>query len=173
MAFPHFESKAIYGKAVNMVDIKGYEGLYAVTSCGKVWSYRSNKFLKLCDNGKGYLIAGLSKDGKSKMHRVNRLVAKAYIPNPNNYPQVNHRDENKTNNSVCNLEWCDNKYNLNYGTHNARMARTLSISVICVETGEIFGSISEARKAMESNNSIAKACSGECETAYGFHWNYV
>ena len=99
-----------------MKDIKGYEGLYGITSCGKVWSYYSKKFLKPKDNGNGYLQVILYKDKEKKSCYVHRLVADAYIPNTENLPQINHRDENKTNNCLQNLEWCDAKYNINYGT---------------------------------------------------------
>ena len=96
-----------------MRDIPGYESLYAVTSCGKVWSYRRKKFLKPSDNGLGYLQVKLSKDGKTKTYKVHRLVAEAFISNPLNLPQINHKDENRANNALLNLEWCDAAYNSN------------------------------------------------------------
>ena len=86
------------------IEIKGYEQ-YAVTSCGKVWSYKSNKFLKPHKDKKGYYRVNLSINGKLKNALIHRLVAIAYIPNPCNKPQVNHIDGNKTNNSLKNLEW--------------------------------------------------------------------
>ena len=83
-----------------MKDIRGYEGLYAITSCGKVWSYRRKKFLKPGVIQGGYLNVVLTnKDGQQKNHRVHRLVAEAYIPNPEGKEQVNHKDENKYNNT--------------------------------------------------------------------------
>ena len=81
-----------------MRDVKGYEGLYAVTSCGKVWSYVSNKFLRPCYDKNGYILANLYKDKRLKTFKVHRLVAKAYIPNPDNLPQINHKDEVTSNN---------------------------------------------------------------------------
>lgn len=101
-------------------DIKGYEGLYQVSNFGNVKSLnykRTNKeaLLKLQTNTDGYKIINLRKDGKNKLYLVHRLVAMTFIPNPNNYPIVNHKDENKENNSVDNLEWCTHIYNLNYG----------------------------------------------------------
>ena len=77
-----------------MKDIVGYEGEYAITRDGKVWSYKRNKFLKCSDNGKGYYQINLYKNGKGKNYLIHRLVAEAYIPNPEGLPQVNHRDEN-------------------------------------------------------------------------------
>lgn len=99
-----------------MVDIVGYEGLYAITSCGKVWSYKRKKFLTPRPYKNGYLCVALCKDGKPKTVSIHRLVAIAYLSNENNLSDVNHKDENKTNNAVSNLEWCSHKDNINYGT---------------------------------------------------------
>ena len=118
-------------------DIEGYEGLYQVSNMGRVksvermkWSgkcyYKApERILKPRKNGGGYLVVMLSKNGKVKTCRVHRLVATAFIPNPNNLPQINHIDENKGNNHMENLEWCDSKYNNNYGTHNKRVSEKL------------------------------------------------
>ena len=106
-----------------MRDVVGFEGLYAVTSCGKVWSYRSKKFLKPYI-WRGYLKVDLYQNGKAKKCRINRLVAEAYIPNPEGKPQVNHLDENKANNNVNNLIWATVKENINYGTRTQRMIET-------------------------------------------------
>lgn len=118
-----------YGKSLvykkgnnNMKDIEGYEGLYAITSCGKVWSYKSKKFLKARYDKDGYISVALRKDGKTKYFFVHRLVAMAYIPNPNNLPEVNHKNEIKSDNNINNLEWCTRKYNANYGTIKERLA---------------------------------------------------
>lgn len=86
-----------------MKDIKNYEGLYAITSCGRVWSYRNQMFLKPANAGKGYLKVGLSKNGFLEQCYVHRLVAEAYIPNPLGLPEVNHLDEIKSHNYVNNL----------------------------------------------------------------------
>jgi hypothetical protein len=94
-----------------MVDISGYEGIYAITSCGRVWSYRKQKFLKGAGNPK-YLYVELGHGNKKYIHR---LVAEAYLPNPENLPCVNHKDENPQNNSINNLEWCSYQYNNIYG----------------------------------------------------------
>ena len=88
-----------------MVDIYGYEGLYAVTEDGKVWSYKRKKFLRPADNGHGYLTVSLHKDGNKKTQKIHRLVANAYLPNPSGLPEVNHIDENRANNNISNLEW--------------------------------------------------------------------
>lgn len=106
-----------------MRDIKGYEGLYGITSCGRVWSYRNKKFLKP-GNCQGYLRVVLCKKGEGQSFYVHRLVAEAYIPNPQGLPEVNHKDEVKSHNWINNLEWCDRTYNINYGTRTAKQKET-------------------------------------------------
>lgn len=107
-----------------MKDIKNFEGHYAVTSCGKVWSYKSKKFLKPRKDSSGYYQVSLWKDGKGKNYLLHRLVAEAYLPNPEGLPQINHKNENKADNCLNNLEWCTCKYNINYGTRNKRASQT-------------------------------------------------
>lgn len=103
--------------------VVGYEGLYEVSSYGRV--RRVNKGLLKLQNVKGYNQVCLYKCGIRKIIKVHRMVAIAFIPNPDNLPQVNHRDEVKSNNCVENLEWCDNKYNNNYGTKIERHKQTM------------------------------------------------
>ena len=107
--------------------IEGYEGLYEVSNLGRVKSLKCGRerILKPQMKKKGYLQVGLRKEGKYKMFKVHRLVAQAFIPNPEGLPQINHKDENPSNNRVENLEWCDSKYNNNYGTHNERIVQTM------------------------------------------------
>ena len=114
-------------------DVKGYEGIYQISNYGEVirlMSYdsrghlRNSKILKQSKNKYGYLQLGLHKDGKEKKYLVHRLVAENFIDNPNNYPEINHKDENKQNNSASNLEWCDRIYNVNYG--NAQIKRVVT-----------------------------------------------
>lgn len=117
-------------------DIQGYEGLYQVSNLGRVrhlpytikWGgkleHRPLKESNQHKNTGGYCIVVLSKNSKSKQFLIHRLVAQAFIPNPDNLPEVNHIDEDKTNNKVDNLEWCDRKYNINYGTRTERAVKT-------------------------------------------------
>ena len=101
-------------------DIKGYEGLYQVSNLGNIKSIRTNKNLLFEENYKGYLRVSLCKNGKHKHYKVHRLVGIAFIPNEYNLPQINHKDENKHNNAIDNLEWCDNWYNNHYGSKALR-----------------------------------------------------
>lgn len=120
--------------------IKGYEGDYEVSNLGRVKSVDRIKLVKdpksnreyyrhfpesiktTSHDPKGYVIVSLKSSGKHSRHRMHRLVAEAFIPNPGNLPQVNHKDENKDNNSVDNLEWCTNEYNGKYGTRIQRIS---------------------------------------------------
>ena len=105
-------------------DIPEFKGFYQVSNIGRVKSLdrvdsngrkRPMKILQLNPDSDGYLIVGLHKNGKCKTAKIHRLVAEAFIQNPNRYKEVNHKDENKKNNSVENLEWCTTQYNLTYG----------------------------------------------------------
>ena len=107
-----------------MRDIKGFEGLYAVTSCGKVYSYKANLFLAGSVSKDKYHRVSLRKQGKTYTIERHRLVAEAYIPNPDNLPEVNHKTEIKSKNYVNGLEWCSRKYNANYGTGIDRAKQT-------------------------------------------------
>lgn len=147
-----------------MRDIPEYEGLYAITSCGRVFSYRRQIFLKPRITKTGYCRVALYKDGKAKDFLVHRLVAEAYLPNPDNLPQVNHLDENKINNALSNLEWCTAAENVNYS-----QAR----KVICVETDEIFDSMTLAAQTKNVNvGNISNVCQGKLKTTGNLHWRY-
>lgn len=153
-----------------MKDIKGYEGLYAITSCGKVWSYRAQKFLKPSDNGIGYLKVSLYKDGKVESRFVHRLVAEAYIPNPENKTEINHKDENKEHNWLSNLEWTTHKENMNYGTRKVIMAKP----IYCEELDKVFPSAHEAGRQLGIDyGGISKCCKGKYKTCGGYHWRYI
>ena len=152
-----------------MKDIQGYEGLYAITSCGKVWSYYSKKFLKPLTDKDGYYKICLVKDKQKKTFFIHRLVAMTYLDNPNNLPQVNHKDENKTNNCVQNLEWISPYDNCNYGTRNKRISK----KVLCIELNRVFNSQSEAARelGLDSRN-ISKCCLGKYKTTGGLHFQF-
>lgn len=158
---------------VRWKDIKGYEGLYMVSDLGDVFGMTSGKSLKPYCNNRGYLRVNLCKNGNSKSFFVHRLVAEAFIPNPHGYPQVNHKDENKTNNRADNLEFCDLKYNINFGTGHERATEKNRKPVCCVETGIVFKSVTEAsRQTGICFQNIAFCCRRPDRTAGGFHWRY-
>lgn len=120
-------------------DIKGYEGLYQVSNLGRVKSLKvskikSERIRKSYQQSSGYISIVLCKNGKAVNHKVHRLVASAFIDNPNNLPEINHKDENKANNKVDNLEWCDSSYNKNYGTRTEKFIRSRGTPVKCIET---------------------------------------
>lgn len=136
--------------------------------------------LKTLHNRRGYLRTTLYNENGRYQCFIHRLVAQAFIPNPNNLPAVNHKDENKLNNCVDNLEWCDNKYNNNYGTRGERISKTKiencnkAKPVICIELNKTFSSIMEAQRQLNINNShISRCCLGKEKTAGGYHWKYL
>ena len=105
--------------------IEGYEGLYEVSSCGDIKSLIKNKVMHPTDNGNGYLIVSLHKDGRRKNHYVHRLVAQAFIPNPEGYKVINHKDYDTKNNTASNLEWCTQAYNIEHSApHRKRFKRS-------------------------------------------------
>ena len=104
--------------------VPGYEGLYEVSNKGNVRNVRRNTLLRLTKTNNGYIRVFLYKNGIKTNLSVHRLVAKTFLPNPDNLPIINHKDEDKTNNNVDNLEWCTAKYNLNYGTARIRSINT-------------------------------------------------
>lgn len=153
--------------------IEGYEGLYEISNIGLVRNVKSNHLLKPL-NSNGYLVICLCKNGKQKMFRIHRLVAAAFIPNPNNYPCVNHKNEIKTDNRVENLEWCTEKYNCNYGTRNKRRIEKQSKPIRCIENGTIYKSGNEIQKRLGfSAGNINLCCHGKLKSAYGYHWEFV
>ena len=146
-----------------MKDIKGYEELYAITSCGKVWSYKSKKFLSPGIT-EGYSQVGLMKDGKRKYLYIHRLVAEAYIPNPNGYDTIDHIDGNKTHNYINNLQWMKNTDNIK---------KTQCEKVMCVETGEEFDSLTSAAKHYGVTKGAISNAIKKGTKSCGFHWKKI
>lgn len=157
-------------------EIEGYEGLYQVSNLGRVKSLfrvviRSNgkpntvneKILKYGMN-RGYCAVVLCKNGKRKMYKVHRLVAMAFLSNPHNLPEVNHKDENKKNNCVDNLEWCTPKYNTNYGTCIERRIDAT------VKNNSLRGKNNPKSRKVICDNKIF-ACTRECAEYFKINKN--
>ena len=163
--------------------IPGYEGLYEVSNYGRVRSYQldsNGKILSTGKDGSGYCFVNLYKDGKAKKHcTVHRLVAEAFIPNPSNFPQVNHKDECKKNNYFGNLEWCSSAYNNSYGTRTRRIAEKISKPVVQLEKkGNFIAEFESLREASRRTGiasiSICSCCKHKpgYKSAGGFLWIY-
>ena len=148
-----------------MKDIKNYEGLYAITPEGEVWSYKRKKFLKPGVNQKGYLIVQLFKDGKGKHYKIHRLVAEAYIPNPDNLPQVDHIDNDKTHNYLNNLQWITNR-------DNSRKSNNKPILQYDLDGNFVREWECAYDVGLEVQANICKCLKGKLKSAYGYLWKY-
>ena len=149
-----------------MKDIKGYEGIYGITSCGKVWSYKYKKFLKPYTGGNnGYFKVRLFKDNGEKQYYVHRLVAEAYLPNPENLPQVDHIDNDKTHNYLNNLQWITNR-------DNNRKSKNKPILQIDLDGNFIREWPSATDVGSEVQSHICKCLKGKRKSAYGYKWVY-
>lgn len=156
--------------------IPNYEGLYSATMDGRIYSEKRKIYLKPAVDEHSYLRVVLCRDSKPKTYKVHRLVAMTWIPNSDNLPQINHKNEIKIDNRVSNLEWISAKDNNNFGTHNERSAVSRSKPVYCVELDKTFYSISAVAK--ELNISVGSLCrtlnahNGKCIYS-GLHFKYV
>ena len=165
-------------------DIPDYEGLYKISNYGRIKSLHNYKrngtdILKPRINKHGYLHIGLRKNKQRKWICLHRLIAKTFIPNPNNLPCINHKDENKLNNSINNLEWCTIKYNNCYGTRIKRVVEKNKMRKEILKYDlkgnfmQEYKSISEAgRKNNIIISSISLCCSGKYKQAGGYIWKY-
>lgn len=164
-----------------MKKIQGFEN-YAVDESGNVFNIKRQKKLLLSVDRNGYLSVGLWQDGCVKRKKVHRLVAEAFILNPNNLPCVNHKDENKQNNKVDNLEWCTVQYNNHYGK-NKPTVRAIAARKrrVCQYTADgklvaVYESACEAqRKTGIMQQNISKCClqRKSFKTAGGFVWKFI
>lgn len=172
--------------------VKNYEKYYEVSNLGRVKSLggtsmfgknllqRCEKILKNTELKNGYFVVSL----KEKKFYVHRLVAEAFLSNKDGLPCINHKDENKKNNFVENLEWCSYSYNNTYGSHIDRIKKTLKNNnklslknsrnqkVMCLETGVVYRNINEAFKHTGASN-ISKCCRGLIRTSGKYQWRYA
>lgn len=156
--------------------VPDYDLKYQVSNLGNIRN-KSGKILSQETTKNGYKRVTLSMNGKTKHHMVHRLVAICFLPNPSNFPCVNHKDENKTNNNVNNIEWCTYSHNVNYGNRNYKiMSRSKKVAQMDFY-GNILAtyiSVDFASKIMNVDPSnIYKCCRGEISYAYDFKWKYI
>ena len=156
--------------------VKGYNGKYEVDEQGQIRNAQTGAKLKATPSSLGYLRITLQHNGRQTKRYVHRLVAEAFIPNPQNLPEVNHKDEDKANNRLENLEWCTHQYNSTYGKlsdfrYNSRIPVAQKLNG---ETIAKFKSGIDASRATGTNpNSISRVCRGKQKTAGGYEWAVV
>lgn len=158
---------------MKLKQIPGYQ--YYCSEDGRIFN-ASGKELRQAKNTKGYYIVTLYSDKKRRTTTVHRLVAKTFIDNPYNFPQVNHKDENKENNNVSNLEWCSNIYNARYGTRLIRSVKGHEKPVVSIDAfghERKFSSIVEAANELKIDRSyITKVAKGKRPSANGYLFRY-
>ena len=166
-------------------DIEGFEGLYQVSNMGRVKSLGNGKsnnskerILKPGKNSNGYLHVILYKDGIKKDYTVHQLVGNAFLSNPQGYKELNHRDEDKTNNNADNLEWCSRSYNLTYNDRAKKAGKKISKPIFGIDriTGFVveFPSIMEASRQLGIRQGhITECCQGKYKSCGGFYWMYA
>ena len=171
-------------------DIENYEGLYQISNWGRVKSlpkswlkydggilHQKELILKPRPTTVGYLRVCLRKDNHSKDFYIHRLVGLAFLPNPHNYSEINHIDENKTNNNVDNLEWCSRCQNNNWGSHNISGAKKRGKPVMQYDTnGNLISVYESGKKASREvgvdSSLIRECCKGTYKQAGGYIWKY-
>lgn len=167
-----------------------FEGVYEVSNCGDIrrlavqgkkgtGNYlRAEHLVKSRENNKGYPMVDLWMNGKRKQKLVHRLVAEAFIPNPQNLPEVNHKDENPANCNADNLEWCDRIYNMNYGSCAKRIGKANGKPVFQFDLhGNLLRRYESTMQAQREtgicNARISESCTGKREKGGGFIWRYA
>ena len=167
-------------------DIKGYEGLYQISNLGRVKSLPRIKYgrikvsretilVPILIKKDGYYQVNVYLNGIRKKFSIHRLVAQAFIPNPNNYPVVNHKDETQDNNNVDNLEWCTVAYNTSYGTAiERRTAKCIKTVYQYTKENEFIKEWDSAKQAEIKggfiSSHIGSCCNGKRNTHKGYKW---
>lgn len=173
-------------------DIKGFENCYQISNLGRIKS--KDRYVRVCGGGKrlvkskiikpnictnGYYEASLNYAGKRTVKLLHRVVAETFLDNPNNLPEVNHKDEDISNNCVDNLEWCTSKYNANYGNRNKKMREKAKTRSVCQysKTGEFIAKwdsiIDACNETGADTAAIIRVCKGKQKTSMGYLWRYA
>ena len=165
-------------------DIANFEGLYQVSNLGRVKSLpkvgsggHNGVILSPSKDKDGYLLVYLYANRKRVACKVHRLVAKAFIPNPDSFPQVNHKDEVKDNNCFTNLEWCSSSYNNSYGKGSINRANSKRVPILQLDMNDNiireFNSAKEVEFTLGFNSSnITNCCRGKYKNMYRYKWKY-
>lgn len=158
-------------------DVEGYEELYQVSNFGRVKRVATGRILKGIISGSGYAQVDLSKHGATSKKLIHRLVAQAFIPNPENKLEVNHIDEDKTNNGVVNLEWVNRQENNNHGTHNEKVSKSKSTPIIAThikseESKEFYGAREFARQLGLNPSHVSEVINGKRKQTKGYTFKY-
>ena len=159
-------------------DIKGYESIYQVSNLGSVKRVSTGRILKGGTDSMGYRVVSLRKNPTQKTKTVHRLVAEAFLPNPDNLPCINHKDENKQNNRVDNLEWCTYSYNNTYGTHLKRRSEKRCKKVRQYDLNgnfikEYVGLVNAQKETGINRNNITSVSNGKRNHAGGYKWKVL
>ena len=163
-------------------EVYGFDILIEVSNRGNVRTKhypgrgyrREYRDLHPLDNGHGYLRIVLPYRGKERTVYIHQLVAEYFLPNPWGYSEINHKDENKTNNSADNLEWCTHKYNANYGTAKERSSAKQRRRIRCINNNIVYGSLEEAAQAVGvGKTAISNCLNGRTKSCAGYKWSYA
>ncbi len=157
-------------------DVVGYEKNYQVSNTGLVISKLTGKIRKPVLGKRGYFELTLMLNGKMKLVKLHRMIAEAFIPNTDLKPFINHKDSNKQNNKIDNLEWCTNGENIQHAYDNGKMSRKTAVKQLSLsgELIKIWDTVTHTRRYYNMNASnIVQVCKGKRQTAYGFKWEYV
>ena len=171
------ELKEVLEKPEKWLPVKGYEGRYEISDLGRVRSLSDGGILRPAVNNNGYSHLTLSKDGKRKDFRVHRLVAQHFIKNDGGKRDVNHKNGIKTDNRACNLEWLTHSENEQHKIYKLKTPGKLFGTprpVVCLNTGKVYKSISEAKRSLglPKSSHVQEVCAGKLKQSNGYRWSY-